>query len=236
MPPLQKLLAFYLATFMNDEQAVAWPSLSRICKECNLSRPSVVKHLAGLEASGWLLKEATFQSSNRYHAIIPSDRLGLPVKKNGQKVIHRVVNEVNYHSKGVVNEVNHPSKGGLLSLVNEVNPNISVNNSENNKQNKPSAYCCAAAAAIRDLWNEMLPELDPVLRLTPKRQKRIAELSREELPELEDWQKAFGFVRKSKFLMGRTPTKAGMKPFRCRFDWLIQGDRLVELYEGKFDD
>lgn len=65
-----KLVAFYLHSFMNDEQDIAWPSLLRMVEETGLSRNTVKAKLAELEKAGFLVV------SERVHSTRGGDQIG----------------------------------------------------------------------------------------------------------------------------------------------------------------
>ena len=60
-----KYIALYLATFMNAEHDMAWPSLTRIADETGLSRPTIVKHINFLVDAGWLIKSKHLTTSGK---------------------------------------------------------------------------------------------------------------------------------------------------------------------------
>jgi len=66
-----KAMGMYLATFMNDDQHMAWPSLDRICHDLEIARATAVKHLASLESAGLLQKRPRFGQSTVYYARFP---------------------------------------------------------------------------------------------------------------------------------------------------------------------
>ena len=84
LPANAKLVCFYLSTFMNAENDIAWPAQSRIAHETGLSEPTVRKWLQFLNDKGWLItrKKARVLSSgsqnyhhNEYMITIPEQRV-----------------------------------------------------------------------------------------------------------------------------------------------------------------
>lgn len=76
MPPQANHLAHYLATYMNLNHDVAWPSLTRIQNETGLARSTIAKYLAWLEAAGWVARERGHSTkSTRYKICIPADAI-----------------------------------------------------------------------------------------------------------------------------------------------------------------
>ena len=111
-----KLIAFYLHTYMNDNHDFAFPSLTTICGECAISKPTAIKYLSELEMSGYLTRQKRFGNSVIYHATIPKGKM-----------------------REVVNEIDHSSKRALPTVVNDVYPNNQMNNQLNNQEHTAHA-------------------------------------------------------------------------------------------------
>jgi hypothetical protein len=52
-----KLVALVIATYLSEQQAVAWPSQKTLAVKTSIGERSVRRHLATLEESGWLRRE-----------------------------------------------------------------------------------------------------------------------------------------------------------------------------------
>lgn len=65
-----KGIALYLNTFMNDRHDFAFPTISTICGEMNMSNKTAIKYLTELESAGMLVKERRYGKSIIYHAAI----------------------------------------------------------------------------------------------------------------------------------------------------------------------
>ena len=93
----------------------------------------------------------------------------------------------------------------------------------------------ARLSPLADLWNEIVVDL-PKVESVPesRRRKEVARLK--ELP-LDRWKLAFEKVQASDFLRGKTPPRAGKRPFRASFDWIITNDRnVLKVLEGNYDN
>lgn len=162
LPHYCKSLSMYLARFMNKDQDMAWPSLTRISNELNLSRPTVVKHLDILENHGWIIRDRGNSGKNtRYIIAFP-------------KPIENKINDVPLTSKGdeLVNEVNQGSKSHELEVVNEVNPNKPLNkpiiNQEGRAPPPPNLNL--------EAWQEFLDYRKEIKRtLNPRSQEKLLE-------------------------------------------------------------
>ena len=74
LPSNAKYMALYLATYMNLNRDVAWPSQKTIERETGLSHPSVLKYLDLLTSEGWIGKQSGNRvESNRYWITFPNE-------------------------------------------------------------------------------------------------------------------------------------------------------------------
>lgn len=90
---------------------------------------------------------------------------------------------------------------------------------------------------IVDLYHEVLPELRRVREWNALRQKLLARRWAEnpERQTLDWWRDFFGYVRKSRFLMGQTQGRDG-RPFDCDLEWLVRPTNFVKVVEGRYED
>jgi uncharacterized protein YdaU (DUF1376 family) len=95
---------------------------------------------------------------------------------------------------------------------------------------------------VVDLFHELLPELPRVLVWNKTREgylrarwreKAVEEKWQTEEQGLEFFRKFFDYVRKSKFLMGKTHTP-GKRTFECELEWLLRPTNWVKIIEGKY--
>lgn len=122
--PTLKLILLLLADRADDD-GKCWPSINKIAFDACVSRQCVIENIKKLAYCGFLnIEKRTIENaesgkkwnkSNMYWLNIgvagtmrEGSQLGLPP------------------SKGVVNEVDHGSQRGLLGVVNEVDPNLSI--------------------------------------------------------------------------------------------------------------
>lgn len=87
------------------------------------------------------------------------------------------------------------------------------------------------------LYHELLPELRQVREWNDTRRKLLARRWAEstERQSLDWWREFFGYVRKSRFLMGQTTGRDG-RPFDCDLEWLIRPTNFAKVVEGKYED
>ena len=88
---------------------------------------------------------------------------------------------------------------------------------------------------IVDLYHQILPMLPPVRKLTKAREGYIKQRWREgDLPDLEVWEKYFGYVSQSKFLTGGIEGRDGKPPFRADLEWITKPANYAKIFEGKY--
>lgn len=125
LPGNAKYLALYLSTFMNAEQNMAWPSISRICDETGMSRHTIIKYTSLLEDNKWLIVNRNgrqistpggIQANNEYLVNVPA----------------KVVQEMHYLIAKVVQMDDQGSANGPPKVVHPVHSNNNINNNINN--------------------------------------------------------------------------------------------------------
>ena len=85
------------------------------------------------------------------------------------------------------------------------------------------------------LYHQLLPMLPPVRKLTKAREGYIKQRWREgDLPDLEVWEKYFGYVSQSKFLTGGIDGRDGKPPFRADLEWITKPANYAKIFEGKY--
>ena len=87
---------------------------------------------------------------------------------------------------------------------------------------------------ILNLYHQSLPELPRCIKLTKQRKGYIRQRWQEDFPDLDSWGTFFGYVRQSKFLMGKAPPRNGGEPFRATLDWLCKPENCVKVVEKKY--
>lgn len=99
------------------------------------------------------------------------------------------------------------------------------------KRTEPIPY-----QAIVDLYQEKLPMLNGVYKLTDTRKNAIRILwQTTELNTLETWGNYFAHVKKSKFLTGRgKPDRATGRTWKADLDFLINSTNFVKISEDKY--
>lgn len=87
--------------------------------------------------------------------------------------------------------------------------------------------------AIIDLYHRVLPELKEVRVLSANNARHVRQLWRTHLKSLDEWERFFGFIRKSDFLMGRI-SSAGRAPFVPTLIWLVKPENFANIANRKY--
>lgn len=117
LPHFSKSIIMYLGRYMNKDQEVAWPSLTRISSELSISRAALAKHLNIIESEGWITRErGTPAKSTRYYISFP-------------RVVEQGLAQIN--AKGSPpHGLGSPPDG--LGVVHQVDTNSQLNKPTNN--------------------------------------------------------------------------------------------------------
>lgn len=124
LPSNSKLLAFYLSTYMNSENSIAWPSQSKISSETGLTEPTVRKYLKVLEFDEWLIikKRSRSVSSGAQNYAHNVYKINIP-----QRVIS-LLSDMSRGKTGDEQRVNSQlAEGKELTTNNNVNNNVNNN-------------------------------------------------------------------------------------------------------------
>jgi len=90
---------------------------------------------------------------------------------------------------------------------------------------------------ILALYHELLPELRRHKVWAGKRESQLRARWREDpkRQSLDYWRRFFGYVRKSRFLMGLAePMTPGGAPFQADLEFLTKADKFANVIEGKY--
>ena len=84
---------------------------------------------------------------------------------------------------------------------------------------------------ILEAWHERMVPLgfSAVRKMTPQRKRSLA-ARRREYPHIDDWQRAFSALERSRFCQGEND-----RGWRADFDFLCQSKSLTKLIEGAYD-
>lgn len=90
---------------------------------------------------------------------------------------------------------------------------------------------------IVGLYHQHLPSAIRVREWTPARAQALRARWREkpQRQNLEWWERFFGYIAESDFLMGRAHSN-GRKPFEIDLEWICQSKNFVKIIEGKFHE
>lgn len=109
-------------------------------------------------------------------------------------------------------------------------------NREDQKLSPPAGADACPHEQIIALYHELLPELRGVRIWTGKRASALRARWREsaERQDLEWWRDYFSYVKKSRFLTGKSQGRDGQPPFEADLEWLVNESNMVKVMEGKY--
>lgn len=90
---------------------------------------------------------------------------------------------------------------------------------------------------LADGWNDLCAPMGlPKVEIISASRKQKAALRIREHPDIEFWNRVFGHMRVSPFLLGRANgNSADHKGWKASFDWLIENDtNSIKVYEGRY--
>ena len=203
-----KGLALYLNTFMNDRQDSAWPGISTICGEMNLSNKTAIKYIKELADRGWLGKQKRFGNSTVYHVLIPRN-----VESTLMEELHRSSGE----STPTVVEDLHTNK---------------QKNKQVNKQDIQTTSVCPQQK-LQTMYHEILP-MCPKIRTWTTTRERYLRARWKEHPDLEWWKGFLEYASESKFLTGKASGNGDRPPFIADFEWILKPSNFAKINEGKY--
>ena len=106
MPSNAKYLALYMASYMNMNRDVAWPSQKTIERETGLAHATILKWLDFLVEEGWLAKQSGSRiKSNRYWISFPNEvgqsltyvnqreEVGQPLTSNNNTITNTIIRD-----------------------------------------------------------------------------------------------------------------------------------------------
>ena len=213
----RKLVLIKLADNANDN-GECYPSYLNIADHCEMSKRSIISHVAKLETDGFLTKEirkrGVNNTSNLYRLTIksgsaelapPSAELAPPSAEFAPPPSANSAPLISHSFKPVTEPVTEPKD----SVKNE---DAIFNETD-----------------IFNLFNSFFSELPKAIKLNTTRTKRIKKLIAVDLPTIEAWNEFFNVINKSDFLMGRTKND-----FQCSFDWILTPANAIKIAEGNY--
>lgn len=232
--PLRKLVLMKLADNAND-QGECWPSYAHIAGHCEMSKRSVMRHIADLEKAGLLVKRARMtpkgHTSNIYLITLPSDRESL----GGCQIVTTLVTQS--HPESVIEPVNEPTT--TTRTAEAERPAVAED------EKKPKLPPCPHQEILA-LWAEVLPHCrQPAPNLwagtaradnMAARWKACFALKKpngepfytDKQTGLDWWRRFFGYVAANEYLM------RGHRWFDL--PWVVKRENFVKILERKYEE
>lgn len=207
LPFQSKAIAMYLATFMNMDHHMAYPSYQRMMKELGVSKQTLYRYLDLLDSAGWITREKGSSNRNtRYFATLPT----------------AIENVLGSSPQELRSSSQEPR------VVPHRNTNKQYNKQNNNTPHNPPKGGRVPHQKIIDLYHEILPYHRQVRVWTDNRKRMLAKQWKE-YPDMDDWRAYFEHVAESPFLCGQN--QKGWKP---DLEWLIKPANLAKVLENKY--
>ncbi|MFA5875236.1 MAG: hypothetical protein WC901_00915 [Candidatus Margulisiibacteriota bacterium] len=207
-------------------------SQENIAEKWKISRQTLRTFLNHLEKDGMILRDFA-QKSNHKITILTicnySKYQDLPTT-NQPLINHRATTE-----QPQSNQIKE-SKELKECKERDISTNVDIVNF--NKKSRQKKQDTTPYEEILKLYETILPELTQLYCWTEKRKNQLKSLweDQEELPTLADWEKYFGFIRASPFLMGKVPPINGHKQFKGSLEWITNKTNYINITERKYHE
>jgi hypothetical protein len=125
--------------------------------------------------------------------------------------------------------------GGAVSAAEETPNQPFPRGRARGRRGPVGGYDVGITQGMVAIWNEECGHFATVLRLAPKRHKRLLALFRDEFAASYDrWREYCSRIAKSDYLSGRVVHKDG-RTWRANIDWAIKPDNVVSVLEDYYD-
>jgi len=211
----RKLVLIKLADNANDA-GFCHPSYKHISDHCEMTKRSVMAHIARLEKEGFLAKTSRKtpkgSTSNQYKlTILGGENISPPPSEK-------------YDTPPV--KIFHPPSENISPPPSE---NISPRTSHSFEP-VIEPVIEPSGELVKTAFNEMTL-LKRILKITPKRKAAIDKL-KVDLQSMDSWRAFFSKVNDSDFLCGRKKDS----DWEASFDWIINSSNALKILEGNYDN
>lgn len=166
----------------------------------------------------------------------PSKKYPLPVADDSSNARRKVSDHSGTEGSGCRGDVEGKELEPAIAGLSPAAPDDDASATDDSGEQPDGRPPCPHVRIIA-LYHEVLPELRQVREWNETR-RRLLQRRWTEAPERQSadwWREFFGYVRKSRFLMGRTTGRDG-RPFDCDLEWLIRPTNFAKVIEGKYED
>lgn len=221
-----KIVLLMLANRVNHDTGVCIPNIKTLAKECEMSVSSVKRAIQSLSKAGLIQIEPRYhegqQISSQYHLPV---RGGVSLSRGGSNDGGGVT--VSY--RGCHSEL--PGVSHRATNNQEVNQEVN----HTHVDGKPSTPVCPHDQIV-ELYHRLCPVLPRVVVWTDARRKFLQARWREspKHQSLEFWERYFGYVANSPFLLGSGSSRPGEAAWQADLEWLVRPSNFVKVIEGKY--
>ena len=236
---LRKLILVKLADNAND-QGIAWPSHQHLADICETTRRSVITHLGKLAAMGFISikqrKTAADRNQSNLYFLHPDKwpKVQRTQNKAGCENFSPLEEEAEENTSEKLSHSSKPNTPSSDPTSLTSSDPISQRTSHSLEPIKENICNLGkadfSAEQIVELFNQFLPSLPKVKKLTSTRISAITARTKQELKTLNAWRDFFDAVSNSDFLMGKTSS------WQATFDWITKESNFVKIIEGNYDN
>ena len=236
---LRKLILVKLADNAND-QCIAWPSHQHLADLCETTRRSVITHLDKLATMGFISiknrKTAADRNQSNLYYLHPEKWPEIKPRKSGfgcenfsppDKAAEMNASEIVSHNS---DPISHSGEIDSLTSSDPISQRTSHSLEPINEDTCNLGKTDFSADQVVELFNQLLPSLPKVKKLTNTRISAIGARTKQELKTLNAWRDFFDAVSNSDFLMGRASS------WQATFDWITKEANFVKIIEGNYDN
>lgn len=206
-----KAIYGYLSSIAGNSET-CYPSIDTICKDLNIGKNRLSKHLSQLIALG-VVDRTRERKGNIYGRNLYKITHEVEVSKELNVIFEALENEA-LENRGLEDE----------GLENEAINNNSTNNNNTNNNRGNIDY-----QQIADMYNATCVSFPRLTKLSEKRKKAIK--ARLNTYTVEDFKRLFEMAESSSFLKG-----ANNRNWSATFDWLIADGNMAKVLDGNYQD
>lgn len=202
-------------------------TIRSMTKQLKEGQAAITTAMNELKSTGWVKYSKSVDGTGVYHIYWSAKPVATPKPENPDV--------------GIPNVGKSTPISKTDQLVRKIDSNSCARPSDEHEssgqeaQKKTKRKDCPALDIV-DLYHQILPEMTEVKVLTDTRRRSLQARWRENTSRqsLDFWERFFGYVRTSPFLMGNVERKGGLPPWRADFEWLVKAGNFVKIIEGKY--
>lgn len=214
-----------------NKDLLAWPSIAHLVELTEANRKTIINALSHLQESGFI-------SDSGVRKGITGQVIAYKVHADQEKSTESGTG-VTVPKAELFLHNNNPNSTDFTrkeSQKRDTEPFFNPKEKDTYQNDTPPKKKNSAAALtvnpddVKNAFNEMLPSLPAVMKLSDARKKSVAARSKDGLKTLGDWKNYFLKVKQSDFLMGNS----GDRNWSATFDWLCKPANCIKVQEDVY--